>query len=102
MQSVAVPGWLTLFKPRRDIKFKLLFVSIAMFILATTDISIVLRHNLEGFIYIPGPLLEDSEAYFDNMAYYLNVWQLVNYTCQAFIGDVFLVNFAASYLLQWH
>lgn len=63
--------------------------TIAMFIFATLDVSLGLRHLLVAFVYYKGP--GGAEEQYTNISYWVNAMAGLDYTCQSIIGDFVLV-----------
>ena len=75
------------FKPLRLVNTKMAIASLTMFIIATLDLTLHVRHNLEAFIWYNGPAIEN----FNKISSWLNVLKVGTYVAQQFVGDSILV-----------
>jgi hypothetical protein len=75
------------FKPLHLVNIKMVIASFTMFIIASLDVTIHLRHNLEAFIWYSGPAIEN----FGNISSWMNVFTVATYVAQQFVGDSILV-----------
>ena len=75
------------FKPLRLVNIKMVIASLIMFIIASLDLTLHLRHSLEAFIWYNGPAIEN----FNKISSWLNVLKVGTYVAQQFVGDSILV-----------
>lgn len=71
-------------------KYNMIAVAILMFIVATLDVALALRLNLEAFIYFQGP--GGADAAFADISNWVNVMKTADYAAQTAIGDGMLVH----------
>jgi len=77
-------GW---FKPLRVLNLKMLAATILMFIIATLDLGLHFRRNLEAFLWSSVPAAED----FKHTSRWTSVITMGTYVAQTFVGDSILV-----------
>jgi len=80
------------FKPLHLVNVKMVMASLIMFIIASLDLTlhvrhIHVRHNLEAFIWYNGPAIEN----FNKISSWINVLKVGTYVAQQFVGDGILV-----------
>ena len=66
-----------------------LVVALLLFVFATLDVALLLRHVLDAFIWYQGP--GGAIAEFSDISYLVNVMKTVTYVAQTSIGDGMLV-----------
>ena len=74
-------------KGRRNV---FLIVALFLFIVATLDVALLLRHVLDAFIWYRGS--GGAPAELSNISYWVNVMKTVTYVAQTSIGDGMLVS----------
>ena len=67
-----------------------LVVALLLFVFATLDLALLLRHVLDAFIWYKGPGGAIGE--FSDISYWVNVMKTVTYAAQTIIGDGMLVS----------
>jgi len=75
------------FKPLHLVNVKMVMASLIMFIIASLDLTLHVRHNLEAFIWYNGPAIEN----FNKISSWINVLKVGTYVAQQFVGDGILV-----------
>ncbi|KAM5545449.1 hypothetical protein V8D89_000487 [Ganoderma adspersum] len=80
---------LTSSQPRRGQRSMFLVVALLLFVFATLDVALLLRHVLDAFIWYQGP--GGALAEFSDISYWVNVMKTVTYVAQTSIGDVMLI-----------
>lgn len=71
------------------IKWNMVLVALAMFVLATLDVAFGLRHNLDAFVYYTGS--GGAIAEFSLVSNWVNVMKSADFLAQTAIGDAMLV-----------
>ncbi|KAI1793790.1 hypothetical protein LXA43DRAFT_1059780 [Ganoderma leucocontextum] len=66
-----------------------LVVALLLFVFATLDVALLLRHVLDAFIWYHGP--GGAVAEFSDISYWVNAMKTVNYVAQTSIADGMLV-----------
>lgn len=77
-------------KSTASLRYPLMLVALALFIIATLDEALLLRHILDAFIYYKGPGGPQEE--FADISYWVNVMKTVTYVVQTSIADGMLVS----------
>ncbi len=68
----------------------LVVIALLLFVFATLDVALLLRHVLYAFIFYHGP--GGAIAEFSDISYWVNVMKLVTYVAQTSIADGMLVS----------
>ena len=66
-----------------------LIVALLLFVFATLDVALLLRHVLDAFVWYHGPGGAIGE--FSDISYWVNAMKTVNYVAQTSIADGMLV-----------
>ena len=82
---------LTNSQSRRGQRNMFLVVALLLFVFATLDVALLLRHVLDAFIWYQGP--GGAIAEFSDISYWVNVMKTVTYVAQTSIGDGMLVGY---------
>ena len=77
-------------RSRRGRRNVFLVVTLLLFVFATLDVALLLRHVLDAFIWYKGP--GGAIAEFSDISYWVNVMKTVAYAAQTSIGDGMLVS----------
>ncbi len=67
-----------------------LIVALLLFVFATLDVALLLRHVLDAFVWYHGS--DGARGEFSDISYWVNVMKTVNYVAQTSIGDGMLVS----------
>ncbi|PSS29864.1 hypothetical protein EW026_g7441 [Hermanssonia centrifuga] len=76
-------------KRRKEIKWIMVTAALLMAIVATLNVSFILRHILNAFIYYKGP--GGATAELSDIGNWVNVMQTADYVAQTAIGDSVLI-----------
>lgn len=79
-------------KPIARIHIKMVIAALAMFVFASLDVSVHLRHNLDVFVYREGDPVEE----FSKTSNWISVISMGCYVAQTFVGDSILVSLPTS------
>lgn len=71
------------------IKWNMVLVALAMFVIASLDVAFGLRHNLDAFVYYTGPGGAATE--FSLVSNWVGVMKSADFVAQTTIGDAMLV-----------
>ena len=83
-------------KSRSQSRQRLLFLVVALllFVFATLDVALLLRHCLDAFVWYHGP--GGAVGEFADISYWVNAMKTVNYVVQTSIADGMLVGCICS------